>query len=241
MNMKKMLALLPINFTSFTERIQSALGVLADLVAKRVGGGRVQMGLMTFLALAKSLIPNESGYDKQSKTDWVGQDNALKLLFGRRGWPLFDRAVVIAVIHKWAVDPKGGFIPLDPNSIDIEAKLSAEVGDLQKECVIYGTSGEPDASFAEKIAAKIGITTEYGNGDSIELVVPFYSPGDWKRIADNGLERRTGIIIVTPALVLYCEEMNICGIQRVPWELMSCKVLEAIKIAQQLCRECDIE
>jgi hypothetical protein len=227
--------------TAYSDRINSVAGQLGDLSNKRVGGGRVQMGITTFTHFADAIIPSKSGYDKQKKSGWKDKNDALARIFLEYGWPDFQEAVIIAVIRKHSVDPKDGFIPLAPGSIDIEAGLNI-VADLHKEAVISGIPQESltDTGFATAISQKIGITTEYGNGDSIELVVPFYTRGRWQKVEDTEFGRRTGVIIVTPVLTLYCEGMDINSLQKPPYDLLSVKTIEAIKIARQLCRECNI-
>ena len=231
----------PIRNTSYDDRVNSVAGQLTDMIGKRVGGGRVQFGLSAFEDLAETFIEIEKGYDKQNKSDWGGQSVALLRVFAEYGWPTFDHAILIAVIRKWMVDPKDGFIPLSCGSIDIEAGLNI-VADLHKECVVSGEPGEPNLFFSEAVSKKVGITTEYGNlGDSLEFVVPLYTPGIWRTIEDTEFGRKTGIIIVTPILELYCEGLKINGLQPLPGRMLSVKVVEAIKIAKQLCWECDVK
>ncbi len=227
--------------TVYSDRVNSVAGQLGDFTNKRVGGGRVQVGITRFADFADTVIHSQSGFDKREKAEWNDKIVALSRIFVEYGWPEFQEAITIAVIRKWSVDPKDGFIPLAPGSIDIEAGLNI-IADLHKEAVIDGIPAEGlcDSGFAEAVSQKMGITTEYGNGDSIELVVPFYTPGIWKKVEDTEFGRRTGIIIVTPVLTLYCEGMNINSLQEPPYELLSVKTLEAIKIARQLCRECSM-
>jgi len=230
----------PLQATIYSDRTNSVAGQLADMVRKRVGGGRVQLGLTTFDELARVLIKNEGGYDKQDRMSWGGQPAALQRIFAEYGWPIFGRAILIAVVRKWMVDPVDGFIPLGPGSLDVEAGLNIEA-DLHKEAIVWGTPGKPDTAFAEAVAKKVGLVTEYGNGDSLEFVVPFYTPGVWAEIRDTEFGRRTGVVVVTPELELYCEGLDINGLQPVPEKLLSAKVVEAIKIAKQLCRECCVK
>jgi len=231
----------PIDKTLYNDTVNSVMGQVGDEVKKRIGGGRVQMGIMTFANLADVIVPVKEGYHKQKKSKWEKKTDALLAIFSQYGWPVFDKAVVIAVIRKWSIDPKGGFIPLAPGTMDIEAGLDIRDA-LHKEAVINGLPDEESFSseFAQAITEKVGITTEYGNGDSIEFVVPFYTPGIWQEVEDNEFHRRTAIIIVTPVLILYCEGMSVNSLQEPPHELLSVKTVEAIKIAQQLCRECKI-
>lgn len=230
----------PITDTAYSDRVNSVAGQLADMLGKRVGGGRVQLGLVTFEDFARTIIKSKKGYDKKAKSEWIGQSIALRRIFAEYGWALFDKAILIAVVRKWAVDPTDGFIPLACGSMDIEAGLNI-VADLHKECVVSGEPVDPDPIFAKAISEKVGITTEYGNlGDSLELVVPLYTPGIWRSISDTEFGRKTGAIIITPTLELYCEGMNINGLQPVQDKLLSGKVVEAMKIAKQLCAECNI-
>ena len=231
----------PIHKTPYDDRVNSVMGQVADLVGKRIGGGRVKMGIMTLADLADTIVPIENGFDKQRKSEWGHKTDALLAIFSQYGWSAFEKAIVIAVIRKWSVDPKDGFIPLAPGTIDIEAGLNI-IADLHKEAVVNGFPDEKSFSneFAQAIAKKVGITTEYGNGDSIEFVVPFYTPGTWQGVKDTEFHRRTAIIIVTPVLTLYCEGMDVNSLQEPPYELLSVKTVEAIKIARQLCRECQI-
>lgn len=228
----------PITETVYSDRVNSVAGQLADIIGKRVGGGRVQLGLATFEELASTLIKSEKGYDKKAKAEWNGYTAALRRIFAEYGWSMFNSAILIAVIRKWAVDPTDGFIPLACGSIDIEAGLNI-VADLHKECLVSGEPCEPDEIFSKAVSKKVGITTEYGNlGDSIEFVVPMYTPGIWCEVRDTEFGRKTGVIIITPTLELYCEGMEIGGLQPLPEKMLSVKAVEAIKIAKQLCREC---
>lgn len=232
----------PINTTVYSDRVNSMVGQLSDMLGKRVGGGRVQMGLATFNQLAETIITNakgdgQSGFDKQAKKPWQGKETALQRVFSEYGWSTFERAVIIGVVRKWNVDAADGFIPLACGSIDIEAGLNIEA-DLHKECLVSGIPSEPDNTFADAVSKKVGLATEYGNGDSIELIVPLYTPGLWQEVKDTEFGRPAGVIIVTPTVALYCERMTVNKLDTAPQNLLSIKAVEAIKIAKQLCREC---
>ncbi|EKD32884.1 MAG: hypothetical protein ACD_76C00123G0004 [uncultured bacterium] len=230
----------PISQTRYSDRVNSIVGSVGDMVGKRVGGGRAQYGSATFEELAQMIISSETGFDKQSKSPWNERRSALVRIFQEYGWPMFSRAVLIAVVRKWAIDPKDGFIPLFPGSIDIEAGLNI-LEKLHTECVVSGVPGEVDQEFADAICEKVGLASEYGNGDSIEIVVPLYTPGHWQEVVDTEFGRPTGIIIVTPTLELYCEGMSVNNLGEVPWKRLSVKTKEAVNIAHQLCRECNIK
>lgn len=235
----------PIATTLYNDRVNSVLGQLGDQIGKRVGGGRVQMGIVSFGDLAETIIKNNkgdgnSGFDKQAKKPWQGKSSVLARVFAEYGWPAFERAILIGVVRKWMVDAADGFIPLACGSIDIEAGLNIEA-DLHKECLVSGIPGDTDPTFAEAISKKVGITTEYGNGDSIEVVAPFYTPGLWQEVRDTEFGRPAGVIIVTPTLTLYCEGMTVNNLHSASLELLSVKTVEAIKIAKQLCRECAVK
>jgi hypothetical protein len=232
-----MVILQPIHKTRYDDRVNGVAGQLGDMTGKRVGGGRVQLGLISFAQLAGVLIANDQGFDKQSKKPWSEKEAILGRLFAEYGWARFGTAIVIAVVRKAMVDPKDGFVPLAPGSIDIEAGLNIEA-DLHKECVISGTPTKPNEKFGEVIAQMVGLTTEYGNGNSLELVVPFYTPGIWEQIKDTEFDRPTGAVIVTPTSTLYCEGLTVNGLQHAPWGLFSVKTVEAIKIARHVYRAC---
>lgn len=224
--------LYPISDTIYNDRVNSVAGQLGDMIGKRVGGGRVQLGLTDFNQLASTLIKNENGFDKQAKQRWEYKSFALERIFKEYSWPKFDAAILIAVA-------------LACGSIDIEAGLNIETDPdkVHKECQIYGDPVDTTVKtvLAEAIEKTVGLATEYGNGNSIEFVVPFYTPGIWREIKDTEFGRKTGVIIVTQNLEIYCEGLDINGIQSLPERLLSVKTVEAIKIAKQLCREFNFE
>jgi hypothetical protein len=230
----------PITNTLYSDKVNGVLGQVGDMIGKRIGGGRAQFGLMTFADVADVIVRNakgDTGFDKQAKKPWQGKSAALKRVFAEYGWPAFEKAILIGVVRKWIVDEADGFIPLACGSIDIEAGLNI-LADLHKECLVSGIPSDPDPVFAEAISKKVGVTTEYGNGDSFEIVVPQYTAGIWEEIRDTEFGRPAGAIIVTPHLTLYCEGMTVNNLWSAPTELLSVKTVEAIKIAKQLCREC---
>lgn len=235
----------PIGATIYTDRINSIIGQLGDMTKKRVGGGRAQFGITTFPELAATILTNEKGFDKQKKAEWNGKELALQRIFKERNWPTFEKAIIIAVIRKWNVDRKDGFIPLAPGTIDIEASLTME-DIIHKEALVFGEprQSDNDEHFAKAISEIIGLTTEYGNGNSIEIVVPMFTPGIWQKVEDIEFGRPAGVIIVTPFLTLYCEGMegmDINNLQDIPNKLLSVKAVEAIKIAKHLCEKCNIK
>lgn len=240
--------------TIFSATALENLKNTAGLIAKRVGGGPVQVGTMSFKDMAEIMISSASGFDSKNRKGWENKEDALRRIFGEYGYPIFDNAILLAVVRKYMVDPKDGFISLAPGTIDIEATFVPNK-ELHRELQVLGIPGNTDPEFAKAIMNLISITSEYGNkGDSIEFVVPLYTPGIWHCVKDvekakDGrlLDRKTGVIIVTPYLVLYSEckdgdgKLTINNLQPVPDKLLSVKAIEAIKIAKQLCKECDIE
>lgn len=230
----------------FSESVRSQLEILAEMTHKRVGGGRVQMNVMSWEGIARTIVPlypqRKEGFDQQSKTGWTRPEFALSRKFSEYGWPEFERAVVFAVLKRQSVDPKNAFIPLAPGLLDIEAGMKTEAIYGHREIDIYGSSGKPDPVFREKICGIIGLTTEYGNGpDSIEVVIPVYTPGTWTRIEDFEFGRKAGIVVVTSFLTLWSEGMSINSLMEMPWTIVSGKVREAVKIAKHLNRLCAIK
>jgi len=230
----------------FSKSVKSQLEILAEMTHKRVGGGRVQMNVMSWEAIARTIVPlppqGKPGFDQQGNIEWVQPEFALSRIFREYGWPEFEEAVVFAAVKRHSVVPKNALIPLAPGLLDIEAGMKIEAIYGHREIDVYGFPGEPDPVFKEKISGIIGLTTEYGNGpDSIEVVIPVYTPGTWTRIEDFELGRKTGIAIVTPFLALWCKEMSIDSLIEIPWSIVSDKVKEAVKIAKYLNRLCEVE
>jgi hypothetical protein len=230
----------------FSEPVKTQLEILAEMTHKRVGGGRVQMNVMSWEAIAKTIIPLPSqgkpGFDQQSNTEWTRPEFALSRIFREYGWPEFERAVVFAVVRRHSVVPKINLIPLAPGLLDIEAGMKIEAIYGHREVDVYGFPGEPDPVFKEKIYGIIGLATEYGNGpDSLEVVIPVYTPGTWTRIEDFELGRKTGIAMVTSLISLWCEGMSISSLTEMAWPVVSDKVREAVKIAKHLNRLCAIK
>lgn len=239
---KELKRLKPIGSTIYNDRVNSIVGQLGDMTEKRVGGGRAQFGYTTFAELATTIVSCEKGFDKQKRVEWSGKEHALRRIFSERGWPTFDKAILIAVIRKYNEDPKDGFIPLAPGTIDIEASLTME-DIVHKEALVFGEPrpSNNDENLAKAISEIIGLTTEYGNGNSIEIVVPMLTPGIWQKVEDIEFGRPAGAIVASPYLTLYCEGMDINNLQTAPRELLSVKAVEAIKIAKHLCKKCDIK
>jgi len=230
----------------FSESVKTQLEILAGMIYKRVGGGRVQMNIMSWSDIAGTIVPlrpqGKQGFDQQSKTEWTRPEFALSRIFREYGWLEFEKAVVFAALRRHSVDSKSAFIPLAPGLLDIEAGIKIEAIYGRREIDVYGFLGEPDPVFREKICGIIGLTTEYGNGpDSIEAVIPVYTPGTWTRIEDFEFGRKTGMAIVTPFLSLWCEGMSINSLTEMPWPIVSGKVREAVKIAKHLDRLCAIK
>lgn len=230
----------------FSESVKSQLEILAEATHKRVGGGRVQMNVMSWSDIARTIVPlppqGKPGFDQQSTTEWVQPEFALSRIFREYGWTEFEGVVVFAAVKRHSVVPKNALIPLAPGLLDIEAGMKIEAIYGHREIDIYGLPGEPDSVFKEKIRGIIGLTTEYGNGpDSIEVVIPVYTPGTWTRIEDFEFGRKTGMAIVTPFITLWCEGMSISGLTEMVWSVVSDKVREAVKIAKHLNRLCAIK
>jgi len=231
-------ALNPVRRTGYNHSMESLTGQLGDLTHKRVAGGRAQFGLMGFEDIADAIIPVTEGFDKQKKSPYKGKGYVLeRVLKGEHGIPLFDKAVLIAGIRKYAQDPKDGFLPLGPGSTDIEAGLQPDGPWVHRELQIYGIPEEPNEDFLNLITSKTGLATDYGNlGDSIEIVVPMYTPGKWREIKDLEFARPAGMVIVTPYCTLWSEGLSINNTYeglRYP----SGKIQDAINIARQVSRE----
>lgn len=233
--------------TIFSATTLENLKNTAGLIAKRVGGGPVQVGRMSFKDMAEIMISSASGFDSKNRKNWENKEDALRRIFEEFGYPVFKDAIVLAVVEKYAVDPTG-FIPLAPRSIDIEAAY-APGKELHREIEISGIPKPIDETFINAISQKIGITTEYGNkGDSMEFVAFINTPGVWTHIKDievvkdQSLNRKTGMIIVTQYLTLYCVcapdgQININGLQSAPEKLLSVKTQEAIKVMKAVYKE----
>ncbi|MCK5466709.1 hypothetical protein KAI56_04435 [Candidatus Parcubacteria bacterium] len=211
----------------------SAMNTFAEMLGKRSpSGGFVQVGVMSFLEIAESIVPCDSGFDKQIGVKYDGQDFVLSRIFEERGWPLFRNAIVLAGVRKYNVDPKDGFIPLAPDSIDIEAAIKLSL--THREVQVLGekrVSGMPIDLTG--IDSKIGVATEYGNGQpSFELIFPIKTKGIWKEIVDIQFNRPTGMVIITPYITLWCECMSINNLSTMPMNIVSVKMFEAIKIAK---------
>ena len=218
----------------------------AEATRKRAGGGSVQIGPMSFEAIASAIVPVSSGFDKQSGAKWEDPAFVLSRVMTEYGWTLFDSAIVIAGVRKYVVDPSDGFLPLAPGSIDIEAAL--EFNPEHRELQIYGDHHSHSPLFRETVNEITGLATEYGNGpNSLEGIIPLYTPGAWRRIIDtqldangNKLDRPTGMAIITPYTKLWCEGMSVNNLRGMPMDMASVKMLEAIKIAKHLCKEFNI-
>lgn len=229
----------PVQGTTYDAYLESALGVLGDRTKKRIAGGRAQFNLATFAELAGAIVSDPANlkqpFDKQVKYRYGAKAYVLERVFREYGWPISADAVIIAGVQKYNQDPKDGFIPLAPGSIDIEAGIKLEPwGHLELD--VFGDLREPNKGFSKILQSKIGIVTEYGNGDSLELVIPVYTPGLWKQVKDKEFGRRAGITIVTPFITLWCEGLDINFLTELP-HTASVKMLEAVKIARQVLRE----
>jgi len=230
----------------FSESVKSQLEIFAGATHKRVAGGRVQMNVVPWSDIARTIVPlhpqGKPGFDQQGNTEWVQPEFALSRIFKEYGWPEFERAVVFAAVRRHSVVSETALIPRAPGLLDIEAGIEIEAIYGHKEIDVYGFPEEPDPVFREKIRGIIGLTTEYGNGpDSIEVVIPVYTPGTWTRIEDFELGRKAGVAIVTPFITLWCKGMSINDLTDMPWPIVSGKVREAVKIAKYLCRLCAIK
>ncbi len=222
----------------------SEMAKLAEMLGKRPpAGGLAQFGAMTFEEIAHSIVPCSEGFDKQSGATYKDKTTPLIRLFRERGWPKFDRAIVIAGMRKYNSDPKDGFIPYAPGSIDIEAAINFDP--KHKELQIFGRErGDNDEilSCLVELHYITGIATEYGNGeDSLEIVIPTRTDGIWEKITDLQFSRPTGIVIVTPYITLWCENMSVNNLIIMPTDITSVKMGEAIKIAKYLCNRNEIE
>jgi len=226
----------PLRSGIFSDRIKSELDVFMGPLNKRVAGGRVQMNIMGWEDVARNIVPyppeGKSGFDKQIKRPWTNQGYALGRIFKEYGWPAFKEAVVMGGVQKYAVDPNGCFIPLAPGSIDIEAGIDIEAIYGHRELLIWGEPGTADDDFQKILSSTIGFATEYGNGNSMEVIIPVCTPGTWQKIEDIEFGRTTGMVIVTPHVTLWCEGLSVNRLQKMPYSKASVKMIEAIKIAR---------
>lgn len=215
----------------------SAMSALAKTIEKRPpAGGLAQFGAMTFKEIAHSIVPCNKGFDKQSGGTYQDEADPLVRIFRERGWPEFDRAIVIAGVRKYHIDPKDGFIPYAPGSIDIEAAVNFDP--KHRELQLFGKKrGNNDGILSCLFGLRYitGIATEYGNGEnSLEIIVPVETEGVWEKIDDLQFKRPTGMVIVTPYLTLWCENMSVNNLIKMPDAIVSVKMFETIKIAKYL-------
>ena len=214
----------------------------AEKSAKRPAGGSAQIGRMSFREISDEIIECKKAYDKRSNTILNGKDTILLRVFQERGWPVFDQAIVIAGARKFNVDQKDeiGFIPLGCGTIDTEAaiELNAEYRELELET----KPREEELPELRGLSSKIGFSTEYGNGhDSLETTLLLSEPKIWTEVRDIKFGRPAGMVIVTPYITLWCEDMSINSLINMPDYMTSVKMLEAIKIAKHLCEINDIK
>lgn len=219
----------------------SEIDTFAKNMGKRSGGGSVQVGLMFLGEIANTIVPCNSGFDKKSANKYNSQLFVLSRFFEEHGWPLLNKAIVLAGVRKYVIDPEDGFIPLAPGTIDIEAAL--EMNPEHRELQIFGDMRKKMEVPLElyDLNSIIGFATEYGNGqDSLETILPIFTPGIWKEIKDIQFNRPTGMVIVTPYITLWCENMSINNLVEVPMNLVSVKMLETIKIVKHFCNNYNI-
>ena len=210
----------------------------AEEIEKRSGGGIVQTGLMSLDEIADVIVPCKKGYDKLSGSTPNNPISFLYRIFTERGWPMFEHAIVLAGVRKYNIDPSNGFVPFAPGTIDIEAapKLDYKHNELK----ILGKERESTGKLTRtsglvRMRYIVGLATEYGNGkDSLETVIPVFTPGIWEEIKDIQFDRPTGMVIVTQHITLWCEGMSINNLMNMPMDISSVKMLEAIKIMKYL-------
>lgn len=243
-----MVALQTLPGREFTPEMQKVFEDLKQVTGKRVGGGRVQMNVVSVKDLAEVFVPGDSGFCKLLGKPWKGKLFGLESKFQEAGWPMPAKAVLIALIDKYAVDPVDYFIPLSPGTDDIEAGLKNPC--FHQELAISGVPGDPDPAFVEAINTHgmFGIAEEFHNlGPSLELVLPVYTPGIWQRVEDTQkrndegktpMNRDTLVLVITPYLELACpgNNMSVNKLNRVPADSLSVKALKAIDLAKQFLR-----
>jgi len=213
----------------------------AEKSGKRTGGGSVPIGIMSFEEIADVIVPCERGFDKKSGVEYNSKSFVLSRIFEERGWPPFDKAIVLAGMRKYVVDPEDGFVPYAPGTIDIEAAIGLNPEHRELKLEIDPRTGTENFPRLHGLKSKIGYSTEYGNGpDSIEMILPNDEPGIWRKIKDIQFNRPTGMVIVTPYIRLWCEGMSINNLINMPPEMYSVKMLETIKIAKHSCEICNI-
>jgi len=204
---------------------------------KRVGGGTAQMNLVSFAGLAETIVPHANGKDARSGSGLLGREAYLSRVFNEFGWRSPKRVVLIAAVRRDI--GQDGFMPLAPLRIDIEAGQHPEGEEGHRELQVVGGVSSPDEEFLQLVDGFVGVATEYGDKqDSIEFVLPVYTPGQWQAIEDRegpkfGTARQTGIIIVTPYDTLWCPEMDVNNLVGVGAQL-SVKTAEAVKIARHV-------
>lgn len=226
-----MVGLKPLENEGFSTETKQQLEEIAKMQNKRLGGGSVQMNIIAFEQLAKIIVPVNKGYDKQSGKDYSTKQYVLRRVFSELGWPEFDKAVILAVVRR---DAQGsdGFIPFCPGMLDIEAGQILESGEGHREIIISGRTESPDEEFQRVLSQiRFGLAQEHQNG-SLEVIIPRYTPGLWQKIEDFELGRKTGIVIVTSHVTLYCEGLMVNNLVEMPKATV--KVTEAISIARSL-------
>lgn len=204
---------------------------------KRIGGGIVKFGEITFSELAFSIVPCQKGFDSRKKQEWESPEEALQNEFEDFRRVPFEKAIVLAVVKRLSVDPQDGYRPLAPNKWDIEAAFKPNEVYGHQEISVYGQLRESPVSLPISIPS-YGLASEFGNiGDSIEFIFPTWVDGIWGKIVDNQRGRETAIIIVTPHDTLLCERMSINFLREWITNEGTVKTRTAIEMAENVCRE----
>ena len=204
-----------------------------EVTGKRVGGGPVKFGSVTFSEWASSIVPCQRGFGKRSNKEWTSPEEALQIIFEDRRWMLFKKAIVIATVKRNAINPKDGCAPLAPGLYDTESTFDSKKIYEHQEIAIYGQPRESGVSFS---LPNHGIASEFGNlDDSIEIILPTSVSGDWEKLIDIQQGRETATIIITPHDTLLCGGSVNSLREWLPGE-GTVKIKTAIEMAKNICR-----
>jgi len=205
-----------------------------ETTGKRVGGGTVKTGEMTLSELASSIVPYQSGFNSRKKQKWESPEEALQNKFKEFRWTPFEKAIVIAVVKRFSVDPQDGYIPLAPGEWDIEAAFNPNEVYGHQEIVVRGQLRK---SMVSPSFPAYGLASEFGNlGDSIEFIFSAWVDEIWEEIIDTQRGRETAMVIVTPHDILLCEKMSINYLRKLLPGEITVKTRTAIEMAENISR-----
>lgn len=204
---------------------------------KRIGGGVVKFGEITFSELASLIVPCQKGFNSRKQREWNSPEEVLQDEFEEFRRVPFKKAIVLAVAKRLSVDPQDGYRPLAPNEWDIEAAFKPNEVYGHQEISVYGRLRKSPVSPSLSIPS-YALASEFGNlGNSIEFIFPTWVDGIWGKIVDNQRGRETAMIIVTPHNTLLCERMSINFLRGWITSEGTVKTRTAIEMAENVCRE----